>query len=206
MKRQIAGTAAILACLLSTGMAGCSGRGSDSSAPADAPGSYSVTASMSCYIPAMGGVEFGATLLTDTEYTVSEDGSAELTLHLTKSSVTIYSITCYTFVDATPDTGAEPTEGEAEDGTIGCYDADLNLVTQGVEYTLSEDTATNPAGEEVSYVDSITFPISEKTDTYYLTFYINSQVMGTQFKVTADGSTSRAATLTVDWTTMREGA
>lgn len=89
MKRQIAGTAAILACLLSAGMAGCSGRGSDSSAPADAPGCYSVTASMSCYIPAMGGVEFGATLLTDTEYTVSEDGSAELTLHLTKSSVTI---------------------------------------------------------------------------------------------------------------------
>lgn len=203
MKRQIAGTAAILACLLSTGMAGCSGRGSDSSAPADAPGSYSVTASMSCYIPAMGGVEFGATLLTDTEYTVSEDGSAELTLHLTKSSVTIYSITCYTFVDATPDTGAEPTEGEAADGTIGYYDDDLGLVTEGVEYTLSDDTTPNPAGEEVHYVDSITFPVAEKKETYYLTFYINSTVMGAQFKVTADGGTARAATLTVDWSALQ---
>ena len=201
MKKQIAAAAAAIACLSAFGFTGCT-----QEEVTDAPGTYSVDAQLKCYVAAMGGIEFGAPLLSGTEYTVAEDGSMTLTAHFIKNSVTIYSITCYTFIDASPYTGAEPTEGEAEDGTIGCYDADLNLVTQGVEYTLSEDTATNPAGEEVSYVDSITFPISEKTDTYYLTFYINSQVMGTQFKVTADGSTSRAATLTVDWTTMREGA
>ena len=31
------------------------------------------------------------------------------------------------------------------------------------------------------YVDSITFPIEEKADTYELTLFINSNVMGTQF-------------------------
>ena len=154
----------------------------------EAAGTYTVGSSLSCYIPAMGGVEFGEPLLTQTRYAKEEDGSMSLTLYFTKSSVTIYSITCYTFIDAEPNTGADPVEGEPEDGTIGYYDADNRLVTEGVSYTLSEDTTENNLQEQV----------------HYLTFYINSTVMGAQFKITADGSVTRAATLTVDWDDLTE--
>lgn len=165
---------------------------------APAPGTYSVDASLSCYVAAMGGVEFGAPLMTDTEYNIAEDGTQTLTLYFTKSSVTIYSITCYTFIDIAPATGETPAEGQPDNGTIGYYAGDT-LVTEGVTYTLSEDTAPNPAGEEVHYVDSITFPIEEKADTYELTLFINSNVMGVQF--TKGGY---AATLTVNWDSVTE--
>lgn len=167
----------------------------------EAPGKYSVDASLSCYIAAMCGIEFGSPMLESTSYTLNEDGSMKLTLSLVKSSVTIYSITCYTFVDPAPDSGETPEEGQPENGTIGYYDKDGNLVTEGVSYTLSDDTAPNPAGEEVHYVDSITFPVEEKTDTYSLTLFINSNVMGTQFS-----NSGYAATLTVDWDSMQEAA
>ena len=165
---------------------------------APAPGTYSVDASLSCYVAAMGGVEFGAPLMTDTEYNIAEDGTQTLTLYFTKSSVTIYSITCYTFIDPAPTVGETPEEGQPENGTIGYYDGDT-VVTEGVTYTLSEDTAPNPAEEEVHYVDSITFPIEEKADTYEPTLFINSNVMGVQF--TKGGY---AATLTVDWDSVTE--
>lgn len=165
---------------------------------APAPGTYSVDASLSCYVAAMGGVEFGAPLMTDTEYNIAEDGTQTLTLYFTKSSVTIYSITCYTFIDPAPTVGETPEEGQPENGTIGYYDGDT-VVTEGVTYTLSEDTAPNPAEEEVHYVDSITFPITEQTEEYTLSLFINSNVMGTQF--TKD---KYPATLTVDWDSVTE--
>ncbi len=161
------------------------------------PGSYSVDASLSCYVPAMGGIEFGEPLLEGVTYIVNEDGTKELTLSLTKNSVTIYSITCYTFIDPIPSSGEEPEEGAPANGTIGYYDAEGNLITEGVSHTLSDDTALNPAGENINYVDSITFPITEKVEEYNLSFFINSNVMGMQF--TIDGY---KATLTVDWNTM----
>lgn len=169
---------------------------------AEAPGTYDVEASLSCYVAAMGGIEFGEPLLTDTEYTLEEDGSETLTLYFTKSSVTIYSITCYTFIDPSPASGEDPEEGQPANGTIGYYAGDT-VVTEGVSYTLSEDTAPNNLQEEVHYVDSITFPITEKTDTYSLTLYINSNVMGVQFT-----NDKYKATLTVDWDslTAKEGA
>lgn len=169
---------------------------------AEAPGTYDVDAELSCYVAAMGGIEFGKPLMTDTEYTLEEDGSETLTLYFTKSSVTIYSITCYTFIDPAPAGAGEPEEGQPENGTIGYYDGDT-IVTEGVTYTVSEDTAPNNLQEEVHYVDSITFPITEKTDTYSLTLYINSNVMGVLF--TKD---TYQATLTVDWDSMtaKEGA
>ena len=146
---------------------------------AEAPGTYDVDAELSCYVAAMGGIEFGKPLMTDTEYTLEEDGSETLTLYFTKSSVTIYSITCYTFIDPAPAGAGEPEEGQPENGTIGYYDGDT-IVTEGVTYT-----------------------ITEKTDTYSLTLYINSNVMGVQF--TKD---TYQATLTVDWDSMtaKEGA
>lgn len=54
---------------------------------------------------------------------------------------------------------------------------------------------------EVHYVSSMTFPIDSTKDTYELTLYVNSNVMGVQFGA---GSSSNPATLTVDWSTAEE--
>ncbi len=162
-------------------------------------GTYELDASLSCYVNAMGGVEFGEPLLTGTVLTVEEDGSAALTLYFTKSSVTIYSVTCDTFVDAAP--GYVTDDRGVTSGTIGYYDENGNLITDGVSYTLSDDTALNPDNEEVNYVDSITFPLTYESDTYALTMYINSNVMGVQFCEENDEAESATypATLTIYW-------
>ena len=65
-----------------------------------------------------------------------------------------------------------------------------------MEYTLSDDTALNSKSEEVHYVTSISFPIERLKDTYELTVYVNSNVMGVQFGT--GGSDGYPATLTVD--------
>lgn len=186
MKKHIIAAVLAAAAVLSAGLAACS--------QAEKPGTYSVEAELSCYIPAMGGIEFGAPLLQSAEYTLSENGEKSLTLRLTKSSVSIYSITCYTFVDAAPPDTGITNKSDVPSGTIGYYDAEGNVVTDGVTYTLSEDTATNCVQEEVQYVTSVTFPITEKTDSYPLTLCINSQVMGAQFT-----ESGYAAALTVNW-------
>ncbi|MCC8356539.1 MAG: hypothetical protein LJU34_01595, partial [Oscillospiraceae bacterium] len=162
-------------------------------------GTYELDASLSCYVNAMGGVEFGGPLLTGTTLTVEEDGSAFVTLYLTKSSVTIYSVTCDTFVDADPSYVTD--DRGVTNGTIGYYDQEGNLITEGVTYTLSDDTALNPSDEEVNYVDSITFPLTYESDTYALTMYINSNVMGVQFCEENDEaeSTTYPAALTIYW-------
>lgn len=157
----------------------------------DGAGTYEIRAKLSCYVNAMGGVEFGEPLMTGAVLNVREDGSESITIYLTKSSVTIYSVTCDTFLDADP--GNTEEGAEIPNGTIGYYDAEGRLVTDGVSYTFSEDTALNPANEEVHYVDSITFPIGSRQDTYALTLYVNSNVMGVQF------GSNYAATLTVNW-------
>lgn len=157
-------------------------------------GTYSVDATLSCYVNAMGGIEFGAPLLTGSTITVDANGKKTMTLNFTKSSVTIYNITCDTFIDPSPTT--EDSKGGIKNGTIGIYDDNGNLQTDSVEYTLSDDTALNSKSEEVHYVTSISFPIERLKDTYELTVYVNSNVMGVQFGTS--GSDGYPATLTVD--------
>ena len=155
-------------------------------------GMYRIETELSCYVNAMGGVEFGAPLLTSSQIEVLSDGSRTMTLYFTKSSVTIYGITCDTFIDVSPSYVTE-TNG-IKSGTLGYYNADGVLITDDVTYTLSEDTAENAQKEQVHYVDSVAFPIEYESAIYKLSLFVNSNVMGTQF--TADGY---AATLTVDW-------
>ncbi len=157
-------------------------------------GTYSVDATLSCYVNAMGGIEFGAPLLTGSTIKVDTNGKKTMTLNFTKSSVTIYNITCDTFIDPSPTT--EDSKGGIKNGTIGIYDDDGNLQTDSMEYTLSDDTALNSKSEEVHYVTSISFPIERLKDTYELTVYVNSNVMGVQFGT--GGSDGYPATLTVD--------
>lgn len=163
-------------------------------------GTYSMDASLSCYVNAMGGVEFGIPLLTDSSIKVDADGSKTVTLNFTKSSVTIYNITCDTFIDIAP--SSEDSKDGVKNGTLGYYDDNGKLQTDSVKYTLSDDTALNSKNEEVHYVSSISFPIESVKDTYELTLYINSNVMGVQF---GTGESSSPATLTVDWSSLKSG-
>lgn len=155
-------------------------------------GTYSLDASLSCYINAMGGVEFGKPLLKSAVLTVEEDGSKSITMNLGKSVVNIYSVTCDTFIDPAP--AGAVTEGSAAAGTIGYYDAGGALVTSGVHYGMSSDTAMNSKQEQVPYVTSITFPVEWESSSYALSLYVNSNVMGTQFS-----NEKYPAKLSVNW-------
>lgn len=160
-----------------------------------AEGTYQVNASLSCYINAMGGVEFGDGLFKGAYITIDSNGNAMATLELTAGKVTIYSVTCDTFVDAT-------------NSVPGYYDSDGMVFD--AKYTKSSNTALNAANEEIHYVDSMTFPVSQDKDTYYLWIYVNSNVMGSQF---CDGKgsggsgkpgeqTPYAAIFTIDWSSL----
>lgn len=147
-------------------------------------GTYSVDATLSCYVNAMGGIEFGAPLLTGSTIKVDANGKKTMTLNFTKSSVTIYSVTCDTFVDA------------SADGAVLNY-KDGSEWKAVDSYKLSTDTALNSKNESVNYVESISFTVSSIADTYNLGMYVNSNVMGVQFG--GSDSANYAATLTVDW-------
>lgn len=159
-----------------------------------ADGIYVVDANLSCYVNAMGGVEFGAPLLTGATVTVTS-GKATVTLSFVNDSVTIYGITCDTFIDASP-AGAANGNGLTP-GTIGYYDKKGVLQTSNVNITLSSTTVLNSANELVPYVASMSFPLDQMTGTYQLALYVNSNVMGCQF-----GGDSYPATLTVDWSSL----
>lgn len=158
-------------------------------------GTYYIDSSLSCYINAMGGVEFGAPLLESSQINVDADGRKTITLYFTKSNVTIYSVSCDTFIDVSPSYVTE-TNG-IKSGTLGFYDKNGVLNTEDIEYTLSEDTAQNAQKEQVHYVASVSFPVEHESETYNLSLFVNSNVMGTQF--TMDGY---PAVLTVDWSSV----
>lgn len=165
-------------------------------------GTYEVDSSLSCYVNAMGGVEFaGGGFYKGAKVNVDEDGSKTLTMNFGVGGFTIYGVEAATFVDPNPE-NPDTTRGVTP-GTFGIYDENGNIVTDGVSYTLSGDTTTakNPSGNYVNYVDSITVPIPYDSDTYNLTFYLNSQVMGMQFCNDNSNATGTPypAILTIDW-------
>ena len=167
------------------------------------PGTYEMEASLSCYVSAMGGIEFGGPLLKSAVVTLDAHQGAHIKLTFTKSSVTIYGVTCDTFVDAAPSLAAE--DRGVKNGTIGYYDKNGILLTRDVQHTLSKDTVLSAQGEKVPYVETITFPLPYIGDEYLLTLYINSNVMGVQFCNKNDHSeaTTYPAVLTLDWSKLK---
>ena len=157
-------------------------------------GTYDVDATLSCYVNAMGGVEFsdGYGLLKSSSVVVADDGSADITLNLgTTSGLSIYSVACTAFI------GTDETPG---------YYANGSVTKEGVTYTVSSETVANANGE-VNYIDSITLPVEQTTSEYTLWIYLDSNVMGCQL---GDGSgtgasnnpgvaTAHTAVLTIDW-------
>ncbi len=159
-----------------------------------------MSGSLSCYVNAMGGIEFAAAMLNDIVVTVDDDGNASMTISLGVSSGTIYTVDYVAFVDAS-------------DSVPGYYDASGNR--HSASYTTSRNTVVDSDGNQVHYVDSVTFPVSAASlqDSYTLFLYIESNVMGVQF---CNGSgnagsgnpgalTPYVASLTVDWGTLKSG-
>lgn len=155
-------------------------------------------AELSCYVTAMGGVEFGDGLLAGA-YVEQEEDRYYMTLVFNKSQVTIFTITCDTFIDT--DLANAGTSKGVEDGTIGVYNEDGTLVTEGVEvrYSTGDDYVAGSSGN-VYYVKSVRLPIDSLRESYKLALYINSSVMGVQFcepnEAVSTGTYS--ATLTLD--------
>ena len=157
-------------------------------------------AELSCYVSAMGGVEFGSGLLAGV-YVEQEGDQYYLTLIFQKSQVTIYTITCDTFIDTDLDSAG--TSKGIPDGTIGYYDESGTLVTEGVEigYSSGDDYAARPNGN-VYYVKSVRIPVDSLRETYNLALYINSSVMGVQFcepnEIVSTGTYSAVLTLDLE--------
>lgn len=161
---------------------------------------YTVDAKLSCYVYAMGGVEFsdGYGLLKSTTVSVDENGQASLTMNLgTTSGLSIYGVPCTAFI------GTDEAPGYYADGAV---------TKENVTYTVSENTVANANGE-VKYIDSITMPVDSSVSEYTLWIYLDSNVMGCQLgDGTGTGSsntpgvvTKHTAKLTIDWDTLPAG-
>ncbi len=165
----------------------------------------SVDATLSCYVTAMGGQEFGTPVHKGTKILKKADGTYKVLLSLGKGTGNIFGVEFDAFIDPS-------------NSTPGYYDADGNV--QDAVYTVSEDdtaqanTGLDEDGNrvlvDVNYVTSMTFPVSEETSEYNLWIYINSNVMGVQF---CDGSGSSSSNhpneatpyvgkLTIDWSSL----
>lgn len=169
---------------------------------------YALEASLSAYINAMGGVEFGDGIFKSGTITELADGRLLLSMETGKSGVVIYTVSCDTFID--PFGTNAQSEGDIPNGTIGYYNADGELVTDGVTYTLSAEDdlvrAPDPEGgsnyAEVRYVTRLEMVLEnvgalEDLNELELSFYVNSQVMGAQFSHGAASSSMSAAVLTI---------
>lgn len=163
---------------------------------------YSADMELSCYVDAMGGIEFAGehNLLQGNKIVMDEDGNYTATLKFGKTTgLNIYTVDCTAFI------------GEKE--KPGYYDADGNVKT--AQYTMSSDTVHSGSEEkEVKYVTSMTFPVNKEKSEYHLWLWLDSNVMGCQFgdgsgsagSGTAGAKTKYAATLTIDWSTLKEGS
>ena len=169
---------------------------------------YELDASLSAYINAMGGIEFGEGLYKSGTIAELADGRYLLSLEMGKSGVVIYTVSCDTFID--PFGTNADSEGDVPNGTIGYYDADGQLVTEGVTYELSAESdlvnAPDPDGgtnyARVRYVTRIDMVLEnvgslEELDELELSFFVNSQVMGAQFCRGAASSSVNTAVLTI---------
>ena len=168
-------------------------------APTEA-GTYNVDATLSCYVNAMGGVEFsdGYGLLKGTTVKIAEDGTAKATISLgTTSGLSIYGVACTAFI------GTDEAPGYYKDGAV---------TTEGVTYTTSTETVANANGQ-VNYINSITLPVDTGVSEYQMWLYLDSNVMGCQL---GDGSgsgasntpgvaTAHTAKLTIDWDSASAG-
>lgn len=144
-------------------------------------GTYQLTASLSCWMSAMGGCDFGTELLKSAVLTVGADGSKTVTLYF------------YDMVDVTMAYGTASAYAE-NSGEIGYHNGSAWCTA---EYATATGTSEEGA---YTYVLSMTFPINAISDTYDLALCIGgTQFGGESARMLSDGSVL-AATLSVNWT------
>ena len=144
-------------------------------------GTYQLTASLSCWMSAMGGCDFGKDLLKSAVLTVGTDGSKKVTIYL------------HEMVDVMMAYGTASAYAE-DSGEIGYR---IGSGWAKAEYTTASGTSEEGA---YTYVNSMTFPISAVSNTYDLAMCIGgTQFGGESARMLSDGSVL-AATLSVDWT------
>ena len=94
---------------------------------AESSSTYTVAASLSCYIPAMGGVEFGDFVFNNfyntIDITEDADGNTSATMNFGKGTGTIYSIN----FDAALDPTLSPVGIYDEEGTLHTSDDDASI-------------------------------------------------------------------------------
>ncbi|MBP3710500.1 MAG: hypothetical protein J6I73_08895 [Treponema sp.] len=164
---------------------------------------YTITANLSCFVNAMGGIDFGAgqdeghpSLLVDASVAIATDGSVMLTANFRKSSVIVYGQLAHTFIDST--------------NSIPGYYISEEEKKDAIYYTTSADTATDRNGKEVHYVDAMSFPVSKDISSYNLWIYVNSNTTGLQFcNGKGEGTvnqpnvaTSYVGKITLNWDTL----
>lgn len=111
-------------------------------------------------------------------YITKESDEHTLTIIFQAGPLTVMGITGTIFVDDNPINKKVDT-----DGTIGWYKKDGTLVTDGITVTYSsgDNYAATPNKTNVYYVQSVSFKVDELRDSYDLTLFFNSNMMGMQF-------------------------
>lgn len=158
------------------------------------PGSYTIEAELSCYLPAMGGCDFGQGLLESAVLAIAEDETASITLDF-KELVTVTMM----YGDAT----SYAAEGETAyfDGS-DWIEAEYTTVTATSSElsTMGETESDEPVEIEYTYIDTMTFPITEMADTYILAVNVGGTQFGgeTAYTLSSTGE-SLNAELSVYW-------
>ncbi len=135
-------------------------------------GRYTIGASLSCYVNAMGGIEFGTAIYDSARIDVDSNGEIQITINLKSGSISIYGVKASMYVDP--------------QGIVQYHD--------GVTWVDSEHTTYDEDGTII--VSSMTLPVSKDISVYNLGLKIESTMMGSQFG--GEGA-SREAILTLDW-------
>ncbi|MCR5613538.1 hypothetical protein [Treponema sp.] len=161
-----------------------------------------VTATLSCFVNAMGGQEFGTPVYKGAKVTKKADGTYKVTVSLGKGTGNIYGVNFDAFVDPrNSKPGYYNTSGVKTDAEFTVSETDTAKANTGL------DENGNRVLEDVNYVTSMTFPVTTDVSEYTLWLYINSNVMGVQFcdgKGTAgsgepDKQSKYVGKLTIDW-------
>lgn len=176
---------ALLAMILCVAMAltACNGNNTpqdnDDDATATVITKYDATFDASIVMGPMGEQSFASVF--SNAYITKKNNQYSLTVLFTAGELNVGGIKGTIFIDNNPAT--EKTVNGVKYGTIGYYNADGTLITDGIKVTYSsgENYAENPEHQNVYYVQSVEFPVDALRATYDLTLYINSNMMGEQF-------------------------
>ena len=145
-------------------------------------GSSTLTASLECYMPAMGGCDLAENIVESATYVDNADGSAAITLRFNEVGEwsSAYFSGQTTYVEAA--------------GEIAYHNG-----SQWVNASYTTGTATDAEGNDYTYISSMTFTVSEKVNTYDLAMCMSGYQFGGSDPSAVSSGEKMTATLTVTW-------